>query len=252
MNLTNFSTLRLIALANFACLLIVGSAGCQTVTRTVERQPVAASTPVQMTAQQSVPSATQATILYARQLEQQDRVLEAANIYEQLLAEQGDIPVVIHRLAVINSQLGNFNAAETYFRKGISLDQHNAELLCDFGFNCFLQNRMIEAENSYLSALNINRDLKRLRNNLAVLYARTDRGDLAFEQFCAAGCNQETARENLQTVTIDQRNTPIVIPAPPQPLPRAPIPIPQPPVNESGMSYLQGFGGAPSIARGEA
>ena len=194
------SLIRLVTVVNLACLACVAATGCQTVTQVAEKPQAASEAPIVMTAQQSIPSATQVTLLYARQLEQQEKLLEAATIYEQLLAEQGDNPVAWHRLAVVQSKIGNVDKADGYFHKAISLDHENAELLCDFGFNCFLQNRLIDAENNYLTALSMNSDIKRLHNNLAVLYARTNRTHYAFEHFRAAGCDSLTARQNLTAV----------------------------------------------------
>lgn len=204
MKATSALVFRLVTVANFACIAMLVSAGCKTVTR-VEEKPLASSKeiPVEMTALESIPPATQAALLYAGKLEEQDQVTEAANIYEQLLTEHPDNKVALHRLAVIHSQLGNFDKAENYFHEVISLDHNNAEILCDFGFNCFLQNKLIDAEKSYLSALNINGDIKRLHNNLAILYARTNRADHAMDQFRAAGCDPVTARQNLVSVMND-------------------------------------------------
>jgi hypothetical protein len=159
-----------------------------------------------------MPSATQAAILYARGLEEQGQVAEAATVYEQLLAEHSDNSVALHRLAVINSQLGNFDKADKYFREVMSLDHDNPEILSDFGYNCFLQNKLIDAEKSYLAALNLKSNSQRLHNNLAVLYARTNRADHAVEQFRAAGCDPVTARKNLLSA-MHEFDLPVVSPA---------------------------------------
>ncbi len=237
--------IRLITFANLACLAMFVSTGCKTVTRVEQKPAIASAIPVEMTARQPMPSATQTTLLYARQLEEQGKASEAASIYEQLLVEQADNSVALHRLAVIHSQLGEFEKAEQYFQEVISLDPHNAEVLCDFGFNCFLQNKLIDAEKSYLSALNKGSDIKRLHNNLAVLYARTDRADHALEQFRAAGCDPATARQNLFAAKHDpsRQSRSIRPPVDAQPATNS---IQQQPKRSTNAPIIMNFSSAPS------
>ena len=74
----------------------------------------------------------------------------------------------------------------------------NAELLCDFGYSCYLQNDLPKAEQYYQAAINVKPDFERAHNNLGQVLARTGRQNDALRHFKYAGCDPTQATANLQ------------------------------------------------------
>ena len=190
--------LILTSLASLLCL----SLGC----KSIGLPDTAANAPgdqVQtMTAanQQVMPSPLDASLLIAREHERANEFDQAIQILEGILAEQGNIPAALHRLAVIHSKLGNLEVAGQYFETAAATDPQNAELLADYGFLNFMMNDLLSAEQNYMAAINIEPSLQRAHNNLAILLTKTNRLDLARTHFQWAGISESEIRENIRMV----------------------------------------------------
>jgi Flp pilus assembly protein TadD len=70
-------------------------------------------------------------------------------------------------------------------------------LLCDYGYNCYLQRRWAEAEAHLRKALELDPNLGRAHTNLGLVLARNGREAEALREFRHAGCREGPARTNL-------------------------------------------------------
>ena len=86
------------------------------------------------------------------------------------------------------------------YREAIALAPHDPEIIADQGYSFYLQNRYAEAEKSLKRALELNEDLPRARNNLAMVLARSEKLDDSFAEFRRAGSDITDAHVNLAYV----------------------------------------------------
>jgi hypothetical protein len=87
----------------------------------------------------------------------------------------------------------------------MKLDPKNAEIVCDYGYYCYLRQDWKAAHQHFERALQLNPNLKRAHNNLGLVYARTHRPDDALRQFTMAGLNPGDARANLGFVYLTEK-----------------------------------------------
>jgi Flp pilus assembly protein TadD len=90
----------------------------------------------------------------------------------------------------------------------MQLDPNNAQIVCDYGYYCYLRQDLREAQRHFEHALQLDPKLKRAHNNLGLVYARTGRPDHALQQFTMAGLNPGDARANLGFVYLTEKRFP--------------------------------------------
>jgi tetratricopeptide (TPR) repeat protein len=100
----------------------------------------------------------------------------------------------LHRLAVLHDGKGEFETSEEFYRAALSQDPNNAELLCDWGYRCYLHRDFQQAEACLRKALSLKNGFARAHNNLGLLLGRTGRCDEALDEFARAGCSEPGAR----------------------------------------------------------
>lgn len=127
------------------------------------------------------------TISVARVQEKQGRLREARELFDELRQTVPTNPVILHRLAVINSKLGEYEAANEYFQEAVQVAEHDAELLADYGYSLMLQNRMPESEKYLRLALQESPGDKRTLNNLAMVTGFSGQFDESYDLFRRVG-----------------------------------------------------------------
>jgi Tfp pilus assembly protein PilF len=136
-------------------------------------------------------------IALARSLEMKGRSDEAAQAYLDAVRTDDTRSDAYHRLAVLHDMKGDCEASQEFYHAALKRDPENAELLCDYGYSCYLQSRWKEAEKHLRRALALKPNLTRAHNNYGLLLARTNRPDQALGEFARAGCSSAQARANL-------------------------------------------------------
>jgi Flp pilus assembly protein TadD len=123
-----------------------------------------------------------------------DRAIQA---YEQAIALDGRGGAAYHRLALLHDKKGQSATAQAFYREALARDPAGAEVYCDYGYSCYLQGQFQEAEASFRQALQLQPDLDRAHNNLALLLGRSGRAEEALYEFAAAGASESEAHVNL-------------------------------------------------------
>ncbi len=140
------------------------------------------------------------SIAVARTLEKQGNVQQATKAYQQAIDSGARDAVAYHRLAVLYDKGGKFKKANPMYRKAIALTPNDPKLLADQGYSFYLQSRYAEAEEFLNRALELDNDLPRARNNLAMVLARREKFDDSFAEFRRAGSDITDAHVNLAYV----------------------------------------------------
>lgn len=139
-------------------------------------------------------------IAMARSLERQGRTEDAKKMYLQAIEAAPGRADACHLLALLYDRNGECRTAEKYYQQALEHDAQNAELQCDFGYSCYLQQRWQDAEARLRCALELAPDLRRAHNNLGLLLARTGREREAVDEFMRAGCSPAESHANLASV----------------------------------------------------
>jgi Tfp pilus assembly protein PilF len=118
-----------------------------------------------------------------RLAEQQDELPTARDTYEKLCRAEPRNAAAQHRLAVVLTRMGELEAALPHFQVAHELEPTNAEIVCDLGYNAFLQGEYATAETLLRLALEVDPRHERATNNLAIVVGRTGRTRESFELF---------------------------------------------------------------------
>lgn len=186
--------------------LVAGMSGCQQLKSKVlpnlaPKAPMASQAlPGEGQPWSGPPSAQQKAdiqVAVARSLEKQGEVDRAIEIYLDAVKKDDGQIAAYHRLAVLHDRKGDCKAAEGFYRRALAKEPDNPQLLCDYGYNCYLQRRWAEAESNLRKAIALAPDLARAHNNLALVLARTGTEAEALHEFQQAGCREGQARTNL-------------------------------------------------------
>jgi Tfp pilus assembly protein PilF len=132
----------------------------------------------------------------------------AQSAYEAAIRNDPSLAGAYHHLARLQERLGSGDESKALFQRAHELDPNNAEIICDYGYWCYLRNDWKESGRHFQRALQLNPDLKRAHNNLGLLYARTGQPDEALKQFALAGLTEADARANLGFVYLSERRMP--------------------------------------------
>lgn len=136
----------------------------------------------------------------ARAHEADEQYDKAIADYKQALSLLKDHPVALHRLAVVLDQHGEPAVAHEYFRQAIAAAPKNADLFCDYGYSCYLQDRNDEALAAYQHARKLQPRSQRVHMNMALLQTKMGDEDVALAHFRKAGCKDDVARVNVAHV----------------------------------------------------
>lgn len=123
--------------------------------------------------------------------ERQGRLSDAKQLFEKILAEHSTNATASHRLAVINSQLGQHELARNYFLSALTLDADNSELLTDFGFALYLDGDLDGATAALEKSVAKTPRNRRSLNMLAMVVGRQGNFDRALDLFKQAGDESE-------------------------------------------------------------
>ena len=132
----------------------------------------------------------------------------AQSAYEAALRNDDSLARAYHRLALVYEKTDRGSEAKDLFLRAIKLDPKNAEIVCDYGYWCYLRQDWKESQKQFQRALQLDPGLKRAHNNLGLVYARTKRPDDALKHFTLAGLSPADARANLAFVYLTEQRMP--------------------------------------------
>lgn len=142
----------------------------------------------------------------AKSFESDGQTEEAIGIYQDVLKKDKGRVDACHRLALLYSKKGDWESAKKYFEIALKKAPKSADLLCDLGYNYYLQRKFKEAEPCWQQAIKFQPQHARAHNNLGLLLARTGREADAMKEFAKAGCSDAESRANLGLAyTIENR-----------------------------------------------
>ncbi len=95
--------------------------------------------------------------------------------------------LVLNALGVSLDMLGDYELAEKSYRMAIEAAPGMADAHNNLGYCYLLQYRTPEAISAFEKAIELNDQVSRYRNNLALAYVKADLPNLAFEEFKTAG-----------------------------------------------------------------
>jgi Flp pilus assembly protein TadD/YHS domain-containing protein len=119
----------------------------------------------------------------ARQLEQSGRLPEANRAYQAILQRYPQHVGCLHRLAVVNTRLNDFETARSYFDKALQLSPENVSILTDAGYARYLAGDHRQAERLLRKAIELAPRDVRATNNLAVVIGVSGRFNEALALF---------------------------------------------------------------------
>lgn len=131
----------------------------------------------------SKPTDAKSRINIARIYERQGEAGKARQMYEDVLKRDRNSAEAHQRLAVIAAKQENFADAEKHFQAAIKIRPNDPQLLADYGFLQFTQNRLTAAEQVTRQALTNEPENKRAKNNLAQIVGAQGRYDEALSLF---------------------------------------------------------------------
>lgn len=136
-------------------------------------------------------------IALGRSMEESGNLSEAEAAYRNALTKDPKRADAEQRLAILADQRGDQAAAERHFERALKLEPNNPEILCDRGYNLYLQRRWVEAEACLRKALAADPRHARGHSNLGLVLAQQGDDEAALAQFLKAGCDPAEARSNL-------------------------------------------------------
>lgn len=136
-------------------------------------------------------------IALGRSLEEAGNLTDAEAAYRNALSKDPKRADAEQRLAILADERGDQAEAERRFARALKLDPKNPEILCDRGYNLYLQRRWAEAEATLRQALAVDPRHARSHSNLALILAQRGDDDAALAEFIKAGCDPADARSNL-------------------------------------------------------
>ena len=119
----------------------------------------------------------------ARLSERHGRADNAKKIYSAILEKMPQHQMAHHRMGVLFAMEGNFAKADQHFNLAMQSGTPSAELMGDFGYCLFLQERFQEAEQSLRQTIQRFPAHKAAHNSLGMLLAQNGRYDEALAEF---------------------------------------------------------------------
>lgn len=187
-----------------AAAAVLSGSGCQSGFKGIRTAAAPKSRPVEVEPEPE-PDLTDGQVIdiqssMARTMEQRGDLKAAKAAWSQLLERDPENAQAAWRLAVITDRLGHFDKSESLYRRAVKSDPQNVELLCDYGYSLYLQQRWAESARLLERAAELEPENARVQNNLGLLYANTERLQEAALAFQRAGCSVEESRSNLGLV----------------------------------------------------
>jgi Tfp pilus assembly protein PilF len=171
--------------------LLLGQAGCIAPSAYL----TTAVLPAAPAARDELPKdkAIQTSLTFARNLDKSGSDDGAIEQYEKVLHLSPDHPEAIRRLAVLYDRRADFTNAEAAYKKLARMQPRDADLMCDWGYSCYLRNNWKEAEAKLRRALDLDKHHARARCNLGLVLGQQDRFDEAYQMFRQAGLDEADA-----------------------------------------------------------
>ncbi len=135
-------------------------------------------------------NAYQTKISMAKLLVDQGQADKAATLYHELEKLNPKDAGPPHELALIEAKKGHTQLAEEYFREAHKRAPKDVDLLNDFGYWLYLNDRLEEAETYLAEALEIDPERKTVLTNLATVVGKRGRFEESFRIFLR-GSNSE-------------------------------------------------------------
>jgi Tfp pilus assembly protein PilF len=184
-----------------AAAVVLSGSGCQSMFRGNRTAAAPKPRPAEVVSELE-PDLTDGQVIdiqssIARTMEQRGDLKAARAAWSQLLERDQQNTQAAWRLAVVTDRLGHFDKSETFYRRAVKSDPQNVELLCDYGYSLYLQQRWAESGRLLERAAELEPENPRVQNNLGLLYASTERLQEASVAFRRAGCTAEESRSNL-------------------------------------------------------
>jgi Tfp pilus assembly protein PilF len=145
---------------------------------------------------------------FARLTERYGQPQQARAIYEAILRDNPNQPVAHHRLAIIAASEPDVARAETHFQQSLAAGEPSAELLRDYGYLLYVQDRLPEAEQTTLQSLQRDPQNKAAHNNLGLILGEQGRFPEALDAFRKAGSEAES-QANIAYVHALMGNLPV-------------------------------------------
>ena len=140
--------------------------------------------------------------------EKEGKVDSAESAYEAAIRNDPALARPYHRLALLRDKHGRGQDTEKLFLRAIELDPTNAEIVCDYGYWCYLRRDWPRAEQQFARALQLKPGMHRAYNNMGLVHARTNRPDQALQLFSLAGLSRAGAHTNLGLVYMTEQRLP--------------------------------------------
>lgn len=136
-------------------------------------------------------------IALGRSLEESGDLNRAEAAYRNALAKDPKRADAEQRLAILADERGDQAEADRRFDRALRLAPKDPDILCDRGYNLYLQRRWTEAEAHLKRALAADARHARSHSNLALVLAQLGDEKGALAEFAKAGCDPAEARSNL-------------------------------------------------------
>lgn len=127
----------------------------------------------------------------ARNLERMNKLDDAREVYQELIARRPDRYEAYHRLGVVADRQRHFREAEGLYTQAIRLNPSDPDLFNDLGYCLLLQGKLAKAEVALLKAVTIQPSNARYRNNLGLVYGYQGRYEDALAEFSQRGSQAE-------------------------------------------------------------
>lgn len=137
----------------------------------------------------------------AQAMEQRGDLAGAGEAWQRVEEREPTQLLPVWRGAVIAARQGKSEQADAGFRRALQIDPNNAELHADYGYYLYLEQRWSESEDHLLQAVAAEPEHSRIRNNLALLYARTERRTDAVRELAQSGSSREEIETTLAVVS---------------------------------------------------
>jgi len=189
-----------VALALAAALLLL--AGCQSSSwQTTRRQP-----PEEHDRPLNDRQVSNVQLTLARSLERQGDLNAALAAYQKAIEKDPRQATGYWRMAILQDRRGKAEESEALYREALKREPTNPDLLCDFGYSLYLQQRWAEAEELLRQAIKIQPKHARAHNHLGLILAQAEQSEAALAEFRKAGCDKAEAHNNLALVhTLNHR-----------------------------------------------
>ncbi len=125
-------------------------------------------------------------LMDARQLERENDLAGAREIYQRLIVSNPERYEAYHRLAVVADKQKRYREAVALYTQAIRLNP-DPEIFNCLGYSYYLQGKLDKAESALLKAVSMQPANARFRINLGLAYGQQGRFDEAMDQFRRGG-----------------------------------------------------------------